>query len=913
MKSVDIKRIAALGAGALLVGASLAAAAPVTYGTTEVINAQGKPVVKVVVGATARASDGVAAANIAAVIGNLAYKSSIVTAKLIGEPTCSVAGAGAAGACAVTDKKVTLEIPGSATIPGAYYMKTYIYGYLDNDVRTEDDQSKTSDTSLEITGDYFADFAEKSLTAPGISGTFKETVKAYVKTDRLASFDKDAKKYAVTPAEVSLLMSFDHDTYGGVPPCTKESVIEAATYSVANCTPEDTYLTERQRLKVKFLGEDWVISEMTPTTSIKLAKESTPATIVYIGGNVTAGVYTIKLADLTIPYGEVAAQAIIEIYDTNNVKIKDDKVTEGESKEITLPDGNKVTIKVYKTAPGLGLSRWAEMAVLAQEIELKDGSKVDDTDNKNWTVSLGWKKYKSTSDTNVLKNISLSRTDIPEVKEGDSINIIGKPALYNFMMVGQTLTDADFQSLEFKVAKDKVRTFYATEDSTSTFDLKESKDLITALSDKKAFRTTEIGGGDDRYRVSWGAEAGVPAFYEKPDKGLVLINSVPTTTSVTLNNATNNAQYWNGTAWVVVPDAYNGTVLNLTGLLGSVTGVVDYKFQLMNRTSTDDKLYNLTQGVGPYGAGALVIQSPANNYSIVNKSYFDGISIPVPYSNITSVEGVALTYYMPDTGETAALGYTSASGFSIVEDAQKTAASDLNITYTFTANITAGEFKSPAASTEKIQVAYYSGTGSATSGEFAAGYVSQKGSKLETRASDRIVLKMAEKVGSLQYAFKTAAAVVEAGVTTITLAVNGTTTVGTTQVKVKDIPVSVGACTATATGANCTASKTGMSAVLDPDGVASKTVNEVYKFAATDRLAVLDSAAPTAESLILVGGPIVNTVTSATLKGTDVKIDKPGVKVVKEIGNKIVVAGYTAEDTIAAADQFISELIAGAA
>ena len=56
---------------------------------------------------------------------------------------------------------------------------------------------------------------------------------------------------------------------------------------------------------------------------------------------------------------------------------------------------------------------------------------------------------------------------------------------------------------------------------------------------------------------------------------------------------------------------------------------------------------------------------------------------------------------------------------------------------------------------------------------------------------------------------------------------------------------------------------------------------------------------------ITVGGPSVNTVTAQALQGSSVDFNVDNV-VVKEIGNKIVVAGKSAADTMAAADQFIA-------
>ena len=163
-----------------------------------------------------------------------------------------------------------------------------------------------------------------------------------------------------------------------------------------------------------------------------------------------------------------------------------------------------------------------------------------------------------------------------------------------------------------------------------------------------------------------------------------------------------------------------------------------------------------------------------------------------------------------------------------------------------------------------------------------------------------------------QYYLKSTGAVIAgAGTSTVTKAVGESETVGDVVVKVKDIAETVGACTAA--GGACTVDKTALKATLD-NGETSKDMWVPYDMKATDRLVISDAETPTAQNLILVGGPVVNTVTASALSGTDVKIDKPGVYISTEIGKtgKIVVAGYTAQDTQDAAAKFIADLLAKA-
>ncbi|MEM4134108.1 MAG: S-layer protein [Candidatus Micrarchaeia archaeon] len=820
MKSINAKKLAAVTLGAALLGASFVAAAPIMYKNTQIINEQGKPVVKVVVGANAKASDGVAAANIAAVIGSLAYKTQTVSAQLTGTPTCSVTGTGS-GTCPVSDKKVTLEIttPGTATVSGGFGFKTYGYGFIDNVGTTEDDQVANSSVPKKITGDNMAALADYKTSISSVSGSFTETQEMYVEqTSNPALWDTDKGKYSIQPDEIKYFIKFDHDTFGGVPVCVKESELVSGNCSVDN-------KIDRQRLKIKYLGEEWIISDMTNGTSVKIAKEATPAQIVYAGQEIAAGAYKVKLADLTIPYGSTDSQAIVQIYDANGNLVKEDTAAAGATKEITLPNGDKISLHIYKTAPGLTTAKWAEMAVYTQELELKNGQTVDDDKNKNWTVTLGWSTYSGSAITNgVLKNITLKRTSFDDVFEGESVNIIESPAPYQFKFSGWTLTDANRDTL--KVEWKRISSYYypSTNTTAASIDDSDSRDFICFTSDKKAFGSsftyTNISNSsqtltgsleDDRSQICYGIKTGY-VMYDKPDKGYVLAAQI---------NSSNSSAY------------------------------VQFDYKINDDSSYDHKL----------------------NISVVDATK----------ANVSIYE-----YLLKNKSQS---GY-----FKFVADQPNRR---------FVNNPTDN-------SESKVNVGYLGTSGTITTAEREAGFVSQKGSVIASRSASSITFKMAKKLGEFQYFLMPSTSSVEAGTRTEKLSEGQQVTVQESTVKVKEISATVGACTVAGGSAACTASSAGMSAVLDVAGTpTSATFAVPYKMSPTERLVVLDSEAPTAESLILVGGQLVNSLTASAIAGTDVKIDKPGVKVVSAVSdNRIVVAGYTAEDTQQAAAEFISQLLA---
>ena len=127
---VNLKKIGAIVAGATMLASSVAFAG-LMYGNTQLVNDNGQPLVKVVVGEKALASDGVAAANIAAKLASEAYAMKNLTAQYVsGSVKCSAANASnGTGTCSLTNKKATLEI----TVPGATVTGTYTAGNLIGD------------------------------------------------------------------------------------------------------------------------------------------------------------------------------------------------------------------------------------------------------------------------------------------------------------------------------------------------------------------------------------------------------------------------------------------------------------------------------------------------------------------------------------------------------------------------------------------------------------------------------------------------------------------------------------------------------------------------------------------------------------------------------------------------------------
>ncbi|MFH1284960.1 MAG: hypothetical protein ABIH99_00075, partial [Candidatus Micrarchaeota archaeon] len=204
------------------------------------------------------------------------------------------------------------------------------------------------------------------------------------------------------------------------------------------------------------------------------------------------------------------------------------------------------------------------------------------------------------------------------------------------------------------------------------------------------------------------------------------------------------------------------------------------------------------------------------------------------------------------------------------------------------------------ASTTSANYSY--ATGEETNVTVDEGFITERGTQFVAVDSSIASLSVPKKVAEAQYYVKSTGAVTS-GATTVTLAEGEQTSLtGGIVIKASSITETVGSCTASGTSGACTVDMTPVSATLS-SGTAS--VKDATYYAVSD-LVVLDKDS-SAANVIAVGGPLVNTVTKQAL-GENALFSEAGTKVVQKFGNVIVVAGTTAADTTAAADEFVAEL-----
>ncbi|MEM2963152.1 MAG: S-layer protein [Candidatus Anstonellales archaeon] len=891
MKGINVRKIAALASGVALLGASVSVA-QVMYGNTELVDVNGQPLVKVVVGANAAASDGVAAANIAARIANLAYKSSTLTAEVKGTATCSVGGVTGGGTgggtCAVTNKKANLEVTLPGVAGGAYQFTTLIADYIDrspgnrNKTSSDDTYSATVDTSslfsslygdandtskirstqdvYKISGDVFPAFSPVTLTdTAGGGATYTETQALWVhgETDFSPTLDQVVGKFK----GIGYSVKFDSGDYGIVV-CSGTNY-DTTTNNYASCSSTDSEHIDTHKLEIQFLGQSWVLSEVSVPSgtldsatstlfggSIKLAKASQSG-IINVGDELDAGSVKVRLSDISVASGASNLHpAIVDILDANGAVLKQTTINEGSTYTYTAPDGSTVRIKVYKTAPGFTLNaKWADMAILTDELSLKSGERVStEPSNPNypWYVYLRWKNKGWTSGlptgggtADTLREIILYNGETySDITAGSGIDIIGKPASYQLMYDGLSLSGTDYDRLKFAIVDSSDIGLVSPGLPNSTVTSNTSCTGATSLSGEKLVKVESQQS--NAFKIPGSGGEYVKQFYVRYRP---LVNGSGITPAVSVYYKPSNAgcYYWQGKL------GDENTTANTTA-----SGAVEYD---VAGTGTAQGYLSFLGKPVSSGNLSIYLQEDVGKVNTVTQKHGAFVF------DVSGRSNGSFTFTAPNGDNTDAIYYTSPKDSSI----------DLD------------------------PVTRY----------YDAPVISERGSKFVSLSSDEVIFDVAKKVAEAKYVLKSSG-VETANVLKRSLGEGETLEVsGGIKIKVASITETVGSCVAGAVGGatpECTVDSSGVSAVIMPNNAASVEVTEPYRLSSD--LVVLDSAAAGVGKKISVGGPLVNTVTREAL-GNTVDFTTTSV-VVKEVGDTIVVAGYTAADTVTAAQQFIA-------
>ncbi|MDD5096088.1 MAG: S-layer protein [Candidatus ainarchaeum sp.] len=918
MKGINLKKIGAIVAGSAILASSIAFAGLV-YQNTPLVDANGQPVVKVVVGERAMASDGVVAAYIASKIANEAYKTSTLTAQVVGEGSCT--GGEGSGTCTVVEnsEQVTLEV----TVPGAGAadqedIDSSIGDYLDRDLKNR--FGKDSDTFVAVNetdetysilddyddaeanpyqdhiinvsggngylaeaGSSSSDFDDDSYKAMVLVGdSFGPFQKVTVKPKGAGSEMYEGQYFTVSgynywdSADNKLYTALDSAGYSvifdpagdyGLPLCPGD-----AGSSVTLCG--DTDELPAHKVYIKFLNEDWIISEVIPIVStanvgdketyrtdgsqIKLAKEAVSG-ILNVGEILDTGTgYKIRLDDIARESDAANNHpAIITVIDSNGNEICQDQIFAGDTED-NLCDTTEVKVHVYQTAPGvLLISKWAEIGIFSDEIEIEDGLKFIDDDDTEWEVAIGWANKAPSAgeaaDPEYLRAIILFNDDpddYDDMDAGEKFPVVDLDDYHKFDLIYNGVDDegVDYSTLEWKYESSVgQKTFQNGTGLTCKMDI--GKTIKVSASGSEMFRRN----GADATPVATGVKRGSELWFVYDGSEVTDVDCLITAKTGDTFMKDDDGDYWYFPLDETDPLAQkfdfrqagpDGRIQFYNSSNSSSASPEVWLFENAGEWKTSGAKYDIANGLGVY------VDTDGKLYGIYDTTPDDEfVSLNIVNETVTDISNATGNY------SDSTLGYVSGD-------------------------------------------------------DYESKFLSMRGTQFTGASATKRTFKVPKSVLDATYTFATTEAETSAPDTvTLVLGEGDEETIGTSGVKIKVVEITeqLTPCTF-GTGAGApTCSMAGVSAVIMPNNAPTATVKEVYPL--TSNLVVLDRDAVGLDTgtVVTVGGDVVNTVTADAIAGSGVDFAAQPV-VVRAIGNKIVVAGLTAEDTITAGQQFVAGL-----
>ncbi|MDE1767908.1 MAG: S-layer protein [Candidatus Micrarchaeota archaeon] len=1001
MKTINAKRIAAVAAS-LLMGLAFAGTGGVTWSNIPIINNQGQPVVQIVVGSTAQPSDGVVAANIAAVLGNLAFTSVNVTATpgglsnvhcVVTTPTCTL-----------TNQQVWFNEHGFSAPSGSYSF-TALIGSVFNAGLTLGSPSNTKSLATSSSYGYpvtsTVALALSPQTSPysgGPTPPYSQTVTASTNGGGMSSSGFGGTGFRsgqidsmleVTNSQLPALLN-NWGSYGESSQLwiTGEPVFDQASgvnnFAVFDAggayqvlfnkpIPYRTAGNAINNANIQFLGKNWtVLNYQLPGTSkwnsavsatasasssnavlggaLSLAASLTPVQTIYVGHNVSSGGFTVSLTDLGQPNSGGTSQASINLY-YNGTLTNTTQISPGNTTKFQV-GSHTVYVKVNQTFAGLyAYQKWAKMQLYSNVFNITDNAALNTTNANGWTARLWWTNSTGSAGIdNELSSIVIYNTTPSSnpLLPGQSFTFV-TPNMTNWKVsfVGSTLGN-NFDPATFALST--TTTGYANNGAINgvhtplaNLTQQPTPELVVSSQIPNAFSYAGQVGGQLVYNLE-------PYQVQQVANGVA--SNGMTSGGSGVNKAVVTLTSTNGDANVVT--ATNPLTVTVTGYTTSTfaggssntlsTNSVTF-YGLPSGTNSiglGENLYNVTNiylsrvvplvnaNVVNYGTGiagaanaigntmaVLSVQSPQLMYIQTsgqsNYHLTSGSTVSYNQQNGQPTETFSLSPVTPSS----IFGSHQYFTYALTENAVPGSTSTSDMLEIGVFNNTAGIGTSPyfqlntSLSNNRNNLTYVSSQSNQVNAP--VGFYTERGTKVASISPSSVTLDLAKAVDTLQFVVGPTSGT-SSNATSLTTQVGP---VGVGQAVPGFANLTVSKVNATCAFSSTSCSVSGLSNLTATPSVTSAITPVAGGLnTATTPLAVLDSNANSASTLIVVGSKYVNSVAAqifAQNSALNASFGPGSAPVVSAEGtNRILVAGYSANQTVQAGNQFINDLLQAA-
>ncbi|MEM3215642.1 MAG: hypothetical protein QXS17_01875, partial [Candidatus Micrarchaeaceae archaeon] len=739
-------------------------------------------------------------------------------------------------------------------------------------------------------------------------------------------YDQNAKSFALLDAGGALQLVFSKP----IPLMTTSNSVNNAVINIAG-----------QNWTI--IGGNYMGANVVSSTSfvqigtLDLAQSMTPLTTVYVGHNITSGNFTVQVADLGQPASGVSPADINVYYKgalTNTTEIMP------PSQEEFNVSGQRLYVKVNQTFAGLyAYEKWAKLQLFSNEYNITNGQVFNKTSNPGWNVFLNWGN--STASTSgspadelygiVLYNTSPIQTLLP----GQSFDFLTSPAEWKLTFVGETLPTGNFDPLTITTSSSAGMQYEnvgtgATGVPTPK-NITEPAQLLTVKSSipgaftyqgqsnsTVTYDLTPYALYEVNNALKYGVGSiGVNAIFNGLAGNFIGTTSNPSLTvtvsgysSNTVTSTTSNSVTFNGLDQsIFVGNFYNITNVRLSQAIPGANVVLAVSDNAV--TSANTLAY-----LAPIGP---VVFYPVSGYSYpwvdtsaTNVNYNQGNGQPQATFTITPVSIAsgttgAQSYFSYSIEEFPVPTNTVANDLLSFDIVNSTAGASAALNNLFQLNYSATTSNTPGTHNNMT----YTST-SGASFNVQQGFRTEKGSEVASISPTSLTVDLAKSVDMLQFAVGPVNATV-----TSTKKVVGPFGIGQATNLPNVTIANVTAKCSFASNATTGCTVEGLSNLTAVPSV-SQAITPVKLNTVSTPLVVLDTNANPASTLIVVGSKYVNSV-AAQIFAQNPSLNSsfgpsgPDSVIVQAFGtNRILVAGYYANQTVQAGNEFINDLLAAA-
>jgi len=711
---------------------------------------------------------------------------------------------------------------------------------------------------------------------------------------------------------------------------------------------------------IKLLGMNYTIINATgPSGQVSssntvsggkayLASALAPTQTIYVGHNISSGPWVVQLTDLGQPNSNGISPASLSVM-YNGQLTNTSSVVPGTTTKFNVT-GKTLFVNVNATFAGLyAYQKWAKIQLYTNVFQVKDGQVYNLSTNPGWYARLLWTNTTSTAGAaKALQSIIIYNTSPLSLSPGQSFTFIQSPQRYKVTFLGDTLGASNFDPVT--IATSTASPFAYADIGSNVGGTTNPHGTITNITEpaQELTVTSQIPNA-----FSYVGQVGSSVLYDLTAYQLnTYANSMNTVTANAIlgangvvlaysgaNTAAGGNQFITATYPLLVTitgftsdiatspisetltftsnSAPNSNALPTT--LFNVTNI-QLSRALPGTFSLVVNSVSLTNTQNTVELAALTSAGPALIYTQSGKSYSGAVvatgnsviynqqngqptnSFVLSAAPDTSAgAGLIGQYYQFQVGEVAVPSNTAATDNIIIGIDNNSAG--VVATPMFQLNYSAVD----AYTTGTKNNVTYGPSGQSPQFSVIAGFRTEKGSKVASITPTMVTLNLAKLTDQLQFSVGLANGTVTSSKS---YSMFGPYTVG----QATNLPnVSIGNVAANVTlGAKTVYSVTGIGNLTATPSVTTAYQPVWLKNLSTTPLVVLDSQANPGSNLILIGSGYVNTLSQQIQQSYNISM-VPTTQIVQAVGNnRILVAGYYANQTAAAGNSFIQQLYAQA-